>query len=681
MKNLFLFLCFALASLALSAQSTPQMLEVNFNAAPKAISYVSSQLIVEGTVKGVYGRDLDPLPVANVIIENTGTGTLTDFDGHFSLEVQPGTFNLVFKYVGYENLIVPISIANGEIVRVDVIMVQRKKDRRDPVITRRRIEPAANEVTASQAPLKTSALPLMSITNNAISFVDANKNNALDAFEQCKLQFEVKNTGKGDGTGLAVMLTAKGSNGGVTFRSSTTLPVIKPGATYLAEVPLSANESTLNGSAVFSLKVDEPNGLGSDMVDIEIPTKAFVSPLVKVVDYTITGESGNNLARRQPFNLQVLVQNAKTGTAESVSATLKVPQYVLLISGEEYTSIGSLKVGATKDITYSLIVTDKYEQQTIPLTVQLREKHGKYAEDKTITLNLNQALSANKIRITAAPDNAEEAIIPDASLTSDVDKNIPINATINEHRYALVIGNEDYSSYQSGLSKEVNVDFAVNDARVFKEYCIKTLGIPEKQIKLLTNATTGQMNQGFAWLNNLAKVDNGSAELIVYYSGHGLPDETTKDPYLIPVDVSGSNVTQGIALNTVYGKLTEFPAQKVTVFLDACFSGGARNQGLVAMKGVKIKPKDNVLNGNMVVFASSSGEESSGVYRDKQHGYMTYYLLKKLQESKGDITYSRLADYVTQNVKKETALSGKIQTPQVIYSTGVAGIWSGWSVK
>ncbi len=264
---------------------------------------------------------------------------------------------------------------------------------------------------------------------------------------------------------------------------------------------------------------------------------------------------------------------------------------------------------------------------------------------------------------------------------SDVDVDIPAVALANTHRYALIIGNEDYSSFQSGLSSEVNVDYAINDARVFKEYCIKTLGIPEKQIKLLTNATTGQMNQGIAWLNNLAKVDNGNAELIVYYSGHGLPDEATKEPYLIPVDVSGNNVTQGIPLNTVYGKLTEFPAQKVTVFLDACFSGGARNQALVAMKGVKIKPKDNVLNGNMVVFASSSGEESSGVYRDKQHGYMTYYLLKKLQESKGDITYSQLADYVTQNVKKETALNGKIQTPQVIYSTSVADKWIGWKVK
>ncbi|MGE0077115.1 MAG: caspase family protein [Bacteroidales bacterium] len=263
----------------------------------------------------------------------------------------------------------------------------------------------------------------------------------------------------------------------------------------------------------------------------------------------------------------------------------------------------------------------------------------------------------------------------------EIDTNIPVSNVQKTNTYCLIIGNEDYSSFQTGLSTEVNVDYAANDAKIFKEYCNKTLGIPEKQIKLLVNATAGQMNQGIAWINNLAKIDNGSAEIIFYYSGHGLPDEQTKEAYLIPVDISGSNVTQGIKLNDVYAKLNEFPAKKVTVFLDACFSGGARNQGLIAMKGVKVRPKDNLVAGNMVVFSSSTGEESSGVYRDMQHGYMTYFLLKKLQETKGDINYKDIADYIIESVKKETALNGKIQTPQLNYSPSVDGVWDGWKIK
>jgi hypothetical protein len=264
---------------------------------------------------------------------------------------------------------------------------------------------------------------------------------------------------------------------------------------------------------------------------------------------------------------------------------------------------------------------------------------------------------------------------------SDVDIDIPVTGSTSPNTYVLIIGDEDYSSFQTGLSNEVNVDFAINDARVFKEYCNKTLGVPEKQIKLLTNSTYGQMNQGIAWLNNLAKVDNGKAELVFYYSGHGLPDEQTKESYLIPVDISGNNVTMGIKLTDLFNRLNEFPTKKVTVFLDACFSGGARNQGLIAMKGVKVKPRENLITGNMVVFSSSTGDESSGVYREKQHGYMTYFLLKKLQETKGNITYKELADFIIDSVRKETALDGKIQTPQCTYSSIVNNIWPDWRLK
>jgi hypothetical protein len=285
-------------------------------------------------------------------------------------------------------------------------------------------------------------------------------------------------------------------------------------------------------------------------------------------------------------------------------------------------------------------------------------------------------LAKNDEKITpSVVDNNTKAIL------SDVDVDIPVNNITKPNTYALIIGNEDYSSFQTGLSTEVNVDYAINDAKVFKEYCTKTFSIPEKQVKLLTNATAGQMSQGIAWLNNLAMIDDGKAELIFFYSGHGLPLEQTKEPYIIPVDISGNNVSLAIKLADLYSKLNEYPVKKVTVFLDACFSGGGRNQGLIAMKGVKIKPKENLITGNMVVFSSSTGEESSGVYREKQHGYMTYYLLKKLQETKGDITYKELADFVVETVKKETALNGKIQTPQCSYSPSVEHIWSNWKIK
>ena len=264
---------------------------------------------------------------------------------------------------------------------------------------------------------------------------------------------------------------------------------------------------------------------------------------------------------------------------------------------------------------------------------------------------------------------------------ADVDMDIPINNKRNPHRYALIIGNEDYSSFQTGLSSEVNVDYAINDAKVFSEYCEKTLGVDSRHLKLLTNATYGQMSQAIAWVQNLSKIEGGNAEIIFYYSGHGLPDEVTKEGYLMPVDISGNNVSRGIKLKDLYGQLNKYPAKEITVVLDACFSGGARNEGLIAMKGVKINPKEDVVSGNMVVFASSSGNESSAVYREKQHGYLTYFLLKKIQETKGYVNYKDLSDFLDYQVRKETAIIGKVQTPKVNVSPSARDQWKYWSFR
>ena len=265
---------------------------------------------------------------------------------------------------------------------------------------------------------------------------------------------------------------------------------------------------------------------------------------------------------------------------------------------------------------------------------------------------------------------------------SDVDNAIPKSDKKNPYRFALVIGNEDYSSHQVDLTSEINVDFARNDASAFKEYAINVLGIPEKNIVFLLDATTGQMNQGIAKMNLIIKNTQGNAEVFVYYAGHGLPDEQTKEAYIMPVDVTGKNASDGIKLKDMYSKLTEFPSKRVTVFIDACFSGGARNQGLLAARGVKVKAKEDRLTGNLVVFSASSGEQSSLPYKEQKHGFFTYFLLKKLQESSGSVTYSELAQSVKENVSLQSVLvNDKEQSPEVNVSAAVEDSWKSFILK
>lgn len=259
---------------------------------------------------------------------------------------------------------------------------------------------------------------------------------------------------------------------------------------------------------------------------------------------------------------------------------------------------------------------------------------------------------------------------------SFVDMDIPESNKIHDKRFALIIGNEDYHNYQSHLSAEINVSYALNDARIFREYAIKTMGIPAQNIIFIENATLAMMHRGLNKINLLAKNSYGEAELFFYYAGHGLPDENTKDPYILPVDVTGTDLFMAIKLQDVYNTLSEHPAKRITCVLDCCFSGGARNEPLVANRGVKIIPKESIVKGNMVVFAATTAEQTAGGYARENHGMFTYFFLKKLKESKGEVFYGSLYKYLMKNVPLQSVLvNNKEQTPQMIISPDCNENW------
>lgn len=518
--------------------------------------------------------------------------------------------------------------------------------------------------------------PILDFVVGSLQFKDADGNNAINANEQCSIDFQLKNTGTGEGLNLKALIKVTGTSSGVKIAASTPIATCGIGKTVSYSIPITSDMNTVDGKIEIAIDIEEPNGFNPPIVNLEIDTKKFVAPSVAVVDHVVFSNNGStSLELRKPFSLQLLVQNTGQGVAKNVSVKLPVPENVFMQSGDELTTIGNLEPGETRSIEYEFILNAKFVGASLNLKADLNESIGKYATDWTHSFALNQALASERMVVTSKKE--EGVNIQVASLRSDVDKDIPAGISMNKKKYALIIGNEDYSKYQTSLDKEVNVDFAANDARVFAEYCEKTLGFPKDNIMLVVDGTRGQMSQKLAQLVRFAEVENGQAELLFYYSGHGLPEEGANIPYLIPVDVSGTQPTNGLSLTYVYEELAKFKTKKTTVILDACFSGGARNKELVAMKGIKVKAKVDAVPGNLVVLASSSGSEASAVYREKQHGYFTYFLLKNLQANKGQGNLEAIVSEVSQNVAREAARVGKNQTPNVLPG---AEIGEGWKI-
>lgn len=273
-------------------------------------------------------------------------------------------------------------------------------------------------------------------------------------------------------------------------------------------------------------------------------------------------------------------------------------------------------------------------------------------------------------------DLAQSGASPKVTHRSTIDTDIPTTDARNDKTFVVIVANEKYESVAS-------VPFANNDGRVFREYCHKTLGIPEQNIHLRENATLNNMRSELGWLKQVCEAYKGEASVIFYYAGHGIPDENDKSAYLLPVDGDGRYVQSGYKLDDLYKNLGSMLAKSVTVFMDACFSGSQRGSGMLASaRGVALKAKSGVPQGNMVVFSAAQGDETAYPNNEQGHGMFTYYLLKKLQETKGDVTLKDLGDYITTNVSQQSiVLNSKSQTPCVTPSSNVADSWQTWKLK
>ena len=314
---------------------------------------------------------------------------------------------------------------------------------------------------------------------------------------------------------------------------------------------------------------------------------------------------------------------------------------------------------------------------------KLLEEENTHASNN-ITITYTTAPSIQPQETPAAPTitqtpKAEVPATPAANketAKADVDVNLPITNTSNENTFAVIIANEHYQDVAA-------VPYAGNDGTIFAEYCKQSLGLPATNIHLVKDATLNNMKREINWLKQVSDAYKGTAKIIVYYAGHGIPDEATKDAYLLPVDGFGTDITTGYSLQALYTTLGELQAKSIMVFLDACFSGSMRDGRMMASaRGIAIKAKNSTPKGNMVVFSAASGDETAYPYKEKQHGLFTYYILKKLQSSKGNITLGDLQSYVRDGVaKRSIVVNGKSQTPTIAPSANIGEDWKSWTLR
>ncbi len=249
---------------------------------------------------------------------------------------------------------------------------------------------------------------------------------------------------------------------------------------------------------------------------------------------------------------------------------------------------------------------------------------------------------------------------------ADVDLNIPFGKHKRNNAFALIIANEEYQSLSP-------VAFARNDGEILAKYFTQTLGIPESNVKTYFNATFGQMRQALTDIGQIVDAYKGDVDILVYYAGHGAPDDSTRLAFLLPLDAAGVNPQYCMSRDDMLREISAMKARNAVVMFDACFTGAERTEEsgktLSLVRGVEIEPEGPNSENNVMVFTATTGRQTAIPDRENSHGLFTYYLLKKLRESNGYVKMGELWEYLDDNIYRRSAVLGKVQRPS-IYATG-----------
>lgn len=317
------------------------------------------------------------------------------------------------------------------------------------------------------------------------------------------------------------------------------------------------------------------------------------------------------------------------------------------------------------------------------LSSKLKTTTNKYTYDTRSNDGRGSQYRNVGIEITVHSAFDEEIVAMNESLVNDefIDYNIPrVAEDSNTTTYALIIANERYPS------PIPPVPYAHNDGESLAQYCIRTLGIPARQVKLMEDATIQQIKtDGINWMKDIAAATKGKAQFLIYYAGHGVTD-ADHNPYIMPRDIntkslramrgqkeinttarlSGTDtrkmLKQCLRIDTLCAWFNRVPVKNVVVILDACFDGNQRDgEMFLNLKHSNKKAKALRIRNDIVLLSASAFDKTAYAFEDQHHGFFTYFILRELKQTKGNIDLHDLFNSADLNMQKETSLQGKLQ--------------------
>lgn len=223
--------------------------------------------------------------------------------------------------------------------------------------------------------------------------------------------------------------------------------------------------------------------------------------------------------------------------------------------------------------------------------------------------------------------------------------------------YALVIGINDYI-YAPKLRT------AVKDAQAVAAVLRQQYGF---QTRVLTDATREQIIHA---ITDYRKTLDDSANLLIYYAGHGVYDKEADKTYWLPSDGEITDNSNWIMADEITTDIKVIPARHILIISDSCYSGGiTRGVDPAFTPQERGRYLEKMMAGKSRTLMSSGGLEPVSDEGDGGHSVFAGALLRGLTAEE-DATFS--AENLFEEFIRISVSGQSDQTPQytVIRNSG-----------
>jgi hypothetical protein len=105
-------------------------------------AFIANLVHASGVAGQISDTGGEALPFAAIFVKETGSGTVANEDGYYEIRLQPGSYTLVFQFLGFESATRMVKVQNGPFSLIDVQLKAQVIQLRTVEITSKQEDPA-----------------------------------------------------------------------------------------------------------------------------------------------------------------------------------------------------------------------------------------------------------------------------------------------------------------------------------------------------------------------------------------------------------------------------------------------------------------------------------------------------------------------------------------------------------